>query len=55
MKTDKQAIEEKVCKNCIHYQMCVDIFFPALYKNELDEMPTADVVPRIELDAMRLR
>ena len=26
-----------------------DIFFPALYKNELDEMPTADVVPRAEL------
>lgn len=27
-----------------------DIFFPALYKNELDEMPTADVAPKSEVD-----
>lgn len=27
-----------------------DIFFPALYANELNEMPTADVVPRAEIE-----
>jgi hypothetical protein len=26
-----------------------DIFFPALYANELNEMPTADVVPKSEV------
>ena len=27
-----------------------DIFFPALYKNELDDIPTADVVPKSEVE-----
>ena len=29
-----------------------DFFFPALYKNELDDIPTADVVPKSEVLAL---
>lgn len=29
-----------------------DIFFPALYKNELDEMPIADAVPKSEIEEL---
>lgn len=32
---EKQAIEEKVCKNCIHYQMCVDTFRKAKQDGEI--------------------
>ena len=30
-----------------------DIFFPALYANELNEMPTADVVPKSEVEELK--
>lgn len=30
-----------------------DIFFPALYKNELDDIPTADVVPKSEVERLQ--
>lgn len=31
----KEQIEEKVCKNCIHYQMCVDTFRKAKQDGEI--------------------
>lgn len=31
----KEQIEEKACKNCIHYQMCVDTFRKAKQDGEI--------------------